>query len=304
MPQKAKFVALLIGAAVGALIGGTTAGVHSYNEQKAKTGKVDGWKVAKDALVGAVIGGTVGAVTAGAGAAVAGGLAAAAGTATLTSIASAGISAVASGVVGRYTNSALNNNFTNNPKTNPIEEAFNPDAMMGDALLGSAAGAFTNIATGGKYPNPFKSGGKNAGGKKSGGTTKTSSNVDDDITISQDENGNYSCIADDPEIASSAAQYQRLKQSLAEEEIQSVIKTTDHGAKQLISRGFNPSEISDVRLSPNKVMTQTDGAKVYIKNIGEGKFNVIVESENGAVTALKNIGQNSIDRLSKNYGWK
>ena len=106
------------------------------------------------------------------------------------------------------------------------------------------------------------------------------------------------------EYASSAAQYQRLKQSLAKEEIQSVVKTTEHGAERLMSRGFTPSEISDLKLSPSKVMSQTDGASVYIKDIGNGKFNVIVESENGVVTALKNIGQNSLDRLSNNYGWK
>jgi hypothetical protein len=106
------------------------------------------------------------------------------------------------------------------------------------------------------------------------------------------------------EYASSAAQYQRLKQSLATEEIQSVIKTTEHGAERLMSRGFSPSEISALKLSPSKVLSQTDGASVYIKDIGSGKFNVIVEGENGVVTALKNIGQNSLDRLGKNYGWK
>ena len=106
------------------------------------------------------------------------------------------------------------------------------------------------------------------------------------------------------EYASSSAQYQRLKQSLATEEIQSVVKTTEHGAERLMTRGFTPSDISDLKLSPSKIMTQTDGASVYIKDIGSGKFNVIVESENGVVTALKNIGQNSLDKLSKNYGWK
>jgi hypothetical protein len=106
------------------------------------------------------------------------------------------------------------------------------------------------------------------------------------------------------EYASSAAQYQRLKDSLAKEEIQSVIKTTDHGAERLMSRGFTPSEISDLKLSPSKVMTQSDGAGVYIKDVGAGNFNVIVESENGVVTALKNISEGSLNRLSKNYGWK
>ena len=106
------------------------------------------------------------------------------------------------------------------------------------------------------------------------------------------------------EYASSAAQYQKLKDSLAKEEIQSVVDTTVHGAESLMSRGFTPSEISGVKLSPTNIMTQSDGASVYIKDIGNGKFNVIVEGDNGVVTALKNIGQNSLDRLGKNYGWK
>ena len=51
-------------------------------------------------------------------------------------------------------------------------------------------------------------------------------------------------------------------------------------------------------------MRQGDGAQVFIKNIGEGKYNVIVEGENGVVTALKNIGQNSLERLARNYTWE
>jgi len=105
-------------------------------------------------------------------------------------------------------------------------------------------------------------------------------------------------------IAASAAQYQRLKDSLAIEEIQSVVATTEHGAIRLIQRGFTPQEISTLKLSPDKIMRQGDGAQVFIKNIGEGKYNVIVEGENGVVTALKNIGQNSLARLAKNYNWE
>ena len=106
------------------------------------------------------------------------------------------------------------------------------------------------------------------------------------------------------EYASSAAQYQRLKDSLSKEEIQSVIDTTQHGAERLMSRGFSPSEISDLKLSPDNIMTQSNGASVYIKNVTDDKFNVIVEGDNGVVTALKNISQKALDRLSNNYGWK
>ncbi len=105
------------------------------------------------------------------------------------------------------------------------------------------------------------------------------------------------------EYAESMAQYQRLKESLSQKEIQSLIKTTEHGAERLLARGFTSYDINDLKLSPSTIMTQSDGAKVYIKDVG-GKLNVIVESENGIVTALKNISPNSLSRLAKNYGWK
>jgi hypothetical protein len=34
-----------------------------------------------------------------------------------------------------------------------------------------------------------------------------------------------------------------------------------------------------------------------------GKFNVIVEGGRGVVTALKNVSEKSVARLSANYGW-
>lgn len=106
------------------------------------------------------------------------------------------------------------------------------------------------------------------------------------------------------EIASSAAQYQRLKESLAIEEIQSVVSTTAHGATRLIQRGFSSQEISNLKLSPDKIMKQGDGANVFIKNLGDGKYNVIVEGETGVITALKNISEKSLERLANNYKWE
>lgn len=106
------------------------------------------------------------------------------------------------------------------------------------------------------------------------------------------------------EIAASAAQYQRLKDNLAQEEIQSVVRTTEHGVTRLLQRGFTPSEISDLKLSPDMIKRQADGANVFIKNIGDGKYNVIVEGENGVVTALKNISEKSLNKLAQNYGWE
>jgi hypothetical protein len=52
------------------------------------------------------------------------------------------------------------------------------------------------------------------------------------------------------------------------------------------------------------ILKQADGAKVFIKELGGGKFNVIVEGEHGVVTAIKNISQKSLEKLATRYGWK
>ena len=103
--------------------------------------------------------------------------------------------------------------------------------------------------------------------------------------------------------AHNATQYQKLKEQLALDEIQSVVNTTKHGAERLIERGFTPKDISDLKLRPDIIKTQSDGAQVFIKQVN-GKYNVIVEGDNGVITSLKNISENSLNRLSDNYGWR
>ena len=41
------------------------------------------------------------------------------------------------------------------------------------------------------------------------------------------------------------------------------------------------------------VMRQKDGAKVYIKNIGNNKYNVTIEGAREIITALKKISENA-----------
>lgn len=80
-------------------------------------------------------------------------------------------------------------------------------------------------------------------------------------------------------------------------------KATKHGSERLKERGFSESDISDTKNTSN-IKSQGDGAKVYIKEVSPGKYNVIIEGENGIITALKNISQKSLDRLTKNYNWR
>jgi len=85
-------------------------------------------------------------------------------------------------------------------------------------------------------------------------------------------------------------------------ETQASIKATQHGAERLSERGFSILDY-EITKSTDTIMTQSDGATVFIKEISPGRFNVIVEGQNGVITALKNISQKSLERLSKNYGW-
>jgi RHS repeat-associated protein len=66
-------------------------------------------------------------------------------------------------------------------------------------------------------------------------------------------------------------------------------------------RGFSGSDIALTK--SGEVLTQSDGATVYVKEISSGRFNVIVEGQRGIVTALKNIPQGAVNRLAQNYGW-
>jgi hypothetical protein len=50
--------------------------------------------------------------------------------------------------------------------------------------------------------------------------------------------------------------------------------------------------------------TRPDGARVFVKDVGNGKFNVVVEGDRGIITVLKNIDSKAVDNLARNFGWK
>jgi RHS repeat-associated protein len=84
---------------------------------------------------------------------------------------------------------------------------------------------------------------------------------------------------------------------------------TAHGATRVAgtnaTRGgvLSMSEINATKVA-GQVLRQADGAKVYIHETTTGRYNVVVENNAGEViTTMKNWSQNSINRISKNYGW-
>ena len=46
-----------------------------------------------------------------------------------------------------------------------------------------------------------------------------------------------------------------------------------------------------------------DGASVFVKGLGHGKYNVVVEGEGGFVTGMKNLSGAEVRALAEKYGW-
>jgi hypothetical protein len=79
---------------------------------------------------------------------------------------------------------------------------------------------------------------------------------------------------------------------------------TDHGE----TRSNDPSRLdkaqqNEVMKDPTETYTQEDGAKVYVKKVGD-KFNVVVKNEETGkvVTNLKTISQSKLTKLLTKYG--
>jgi RHS repeat-associated protein len=88
-------------------------------------------------------------------------------------------------------------------------------------------------------------------------------------------------------------------------EVKEPTPSTAHGAE----RAADPSRLStteqaEVMANYSRKMAQADGATVYIQDLGNGKFNVVVSGQRGPITNLKEIDQRALDNLARNYGWQ
>jgi hypothetical protein len=104
----------------------------------------------------------------------------------------------------------------------------------------------------------------------------------------------------------SVIQYEQLKNALQAEEFTSVINCTEHGLQRLIERKFTPNEVSSLFNSPDYLKIQSNGAKAFIKQIENNKYNFMVynQEKGKVVMALKNINKQDLINLGKNYGWE
>jgi len=72
--------------------------------------------------------------------------------------------------------------------------------------------------------------------------------------------------------------------------------------KQLRDRGFPDADIYDT-FANGDILEQADGANVYLRTLENGRYNFIAISENGIITAIKNINLQRLTRIAANYGW-
>lgn len=90
-------------------------------------------------------------------------------------------------------------------------------------------------------------------------------------------------------------------EAATESAAESVTATTVHGAEQIAARVVTEADMALTRTGTQ--LLQRDGARVFLKEVVPGKFNVLVEGQRGVVTAMKNISWRSVCRLGANYGY-
>ena len=52
-----------------------------------------------------------------------------------------------------------------------------------------------------------------------------------------------------------------------------------------------------------KQFTQPNGRKVFVEQVGS-KFNVVITEGGRAVNTFRNLSQNALDRMARNYKWR
>lgn len=68
------------------------------------------------------------------------------------------------------------------------------------------------------------------------------------------------------------------------------VRATAHGYQRLLERGWTLAEYNAMKAG-GRILTQADGAKVYILELAPGKFNVLIENETTGkvITAFRHI---------------
>jgi RHS repeat-associated protein len=104
-------------------------------------------------------------------------------------------------------------------------------------------------------------------------------------------------------VAGAVAAYNRLSSCFSSVE-QNAPDATIHGAERMADASrLSSAETQAVLNDYTSEMTQRDGASVYIQNLGNGTYNVVIQGARGIITNFKTIDQRALDNLARNYGW-
>ncbi len=79
------------------------------------------------------------------------------------------------------------------------------------------------------------------------------------------------------------------------------IPATRHGADQIASRAFSAADIALTK--EGQLFLQRDGARVFLKEVSAGRFNLLVEGDRGVITVMKRVPWNRVAKIAQNYGW-
>lgn len=84
----------------------------------------------------------------------------------------------------------------------------------------------------------------------------------------------------------------------------SEVAATAHGALRMADPSrLAASQVPGVVGNATQRFTQSDGARVFVREVG-GRFNVVIRNEAGKViNTFKNLRPGALARLGKNYGW-
>lgn len=69
--------------------------------------------------------------------------------------------------------------------------------------------------------------------------------------------------------------------------------------------GFEATELLNLVKTPDFLKVQLDGAKVFIKQVGHNKYNLMIfnEETKKVITALRKTTLGDLQKLGSNHGW-
>jgi hypothetical protein len=85
------------------------------------------------------------------------------------------------------------------------------------------------------------------------------------------------------------------------------LDTTQHGAQRMNERGITITNEYAQTIKRNYTeswIQGKDGAAVYIKRAGRGRYDVLIEGDDGIVTVMRDKSRKELDGLARNYDWQ